>query len=61
LAKVAENEQMMERSWDDLVKYNAVEMTLGVLLHKAQGEGNVENTIALLMSQKDSQGCSRMR
>lgn len=52
---------MMERSWDDLVKYNAVEMTLGVLLHKAQGEGNVENTIALLMSQKDSQGCSRMR
>lgn len=43
------------------VKYNAVEMTLGVLLHKARGEGNVENTIALLMSQKDGQHCSGMR
>lgn len=39
LAKVAENEQMMERSWDDLVKYNAVEITLRALLCKAWGWG----------------------
>ena len=30
---------MMERSWDDLVKYNAVEMTLRALLCKAWGQG----------------------